>query len=135
MSYDIHLRSDCCTKCGRAGPEPYLPDPTYNLTPIFDFALTGEELPNEDINEFGVVTLKLQTNRPRGLRLLTGKRAGDTQKLLTEALRRMGDLALQDRFHALEPENGWGDLAGAISVVEELKESAEDFPDYVWDIR
>lgn len=46
MSYDIYLRSEPCDKCGRGGEEPELPNPTYNLTPIFDLALTGEPLPN-----------------------------------------------------------------------------------------
>ena len=75
MSYDIYLRKlpSPCPTCGHEAPAPApdLPDPTYNLTPIFDLALTGEPLPNSNVSEAAVVLLHQETDRPRGLRLLT----------------------------------------------------------------
>ena len=78
MSYDIYLRTKKppCGECGRAFENSYISwIPTYNLTPIFDRALTGEELPNPDVSEAQVVLFKEKTDRPRGLRLLSGHKA------------------------------------------------------------
>jgi len=135
MSYSIHLRASRCESCGREGPEPdHLPDPTYNLTPIFDLALTVEELPNPDVTEFEVVLLGKETYRPRGLRLLDGKKGRDTVNLLKGAWARMGDDDLREKFLALQPKNGWGDLPGAVKVMQVLYEAALLFPDNVWEI-
>ena len=39
MSYTISLEGPACPTCGRQGDRPECPDPTYNLTEIFDLAL------------------------------------------------------------------------------------------------
>jgi hypothetical protein len=134
MSYSIHLRGVECVTCKHTPPEPYCPDPTYKLTPIFDFAITGEDMPNPDVTEASAVLLGAKTDRPRGLRLLDGKRAEDTVKMLSNALDRMNDPALNERFVALEPENKWGDLVGAKNVVRSLRDIAIEFPTYVWGV-
>lgn len=135
MSYDVYLRAPTCPHCGHKGAEPWCPDPTYNLTPIFDLALTGEPLPNPDVGEAGVVLLGEQTDRPRGLRLLSGKLARDTIVMLEKALGHLQDPAKRDAFVALEPDNGWGDLAGATTVIAKLLEHARAFPDNTWEVR
>lgn len=114
MSYDVYLRSPECEHCKRKGEEPCCPDPTYNLTPIFDLALTGEAC---------------------GLRALNGQKAKDTVRALKNAIERMSDPKLAERFKSLEPENGWGSLRGAIQVTEKLLGLAESYPTHVWEIQ
>lgn len=133
MSYDIYLRGKECPACGhRAVCDADLPGPTYNLTPIFDLALTGEPYPNPDVGEAGVVLLGAQTDRPRGLRVLSGRKASDTVRMLKHALLRIAEDPAP--FRKLEPENGWGDLKGAVSVLERLHEAAIENPDLFWEI-
>lgn len=132
MSYDIFLRGIPCDKCGQNKDGPWMPSPTYNLSPIFDLALTGEPFPNADIAEAGVVLLGTKTDRPRGLRVLSGKKASDTTVMLSVALFRLADKP--EDFKVLEPANGWGDLPGAIEVLEALLEAAKEYPDHVWEI-
>lgn len=136
MSYDIYLRAspEHCAACGQWMPAPDLPNPTYNLTPIFDRALTGEPLPNQDISEFGVVILGAETDRPRGLRLLDGKKGKDTVVWLEKALGHLNDPGQRDAFIALEPPNKWGDLPGAVSVIERLLSAAKEYPENVWEV-
>lgn len=137
MSYDIYLHADpkVCSACGRSddyGPD--LPDPTYNLTPIFDLALTNEPLPNPEVGEAGVVLLRQATDRPRGLRVLSGRKAGETFKQLSAAVCAVSDPARTAEFRALEPDNGWGDLKGAREVLTRLRDAAEQYPHRVWEI-
>ncbi len=134
MSYDIYLRGQPCPHCGRSAGEPDLPDPTYNLTPIFHLALTGEPPPNPDVSEGQVVVLGAKTDRPRGLRVLSGRPARETLPELCAALERFADTALTEDFRRLEPDNGWGDLAGAVNVVSQLHAAAVAHPDHVWEI-
>jgi hypothetical protein len=138
MSYDVYLRGDSetCPTCGRDAPGPEDGwHPTYNLTPIFDRALTGEELPNPDVGEISVVLFRTKTDRPRGLRLLDGRIAGDTAEWLEKALRHLKDPANEATFRALEPENKWGVLENAISVMGELAEAAREWPKHKWSAR
>jgi hypothetical protein len=135
VSYDIYLRGVPCPTCQRSDEGPSLPDPTYNLTPIFDRALTGEPLPNAQTSEFAVVILRQATDRPRGLRLLNGRKAADTITLLEQALRCLRDPANRAELVALEPDNGWGDLAGATDVIATLVAAAQEHPDHVWEVR
>lgn len=136
MSYDIYLRSDpeTCPTCGRRGFEPDLPDPTYNLTPIFDRALTGEDLPNPDVSECAVVLFRKETDRPRGLRLLSGRKAKDTADWLRKALAHVNDPANAATFCALEPENKWGTLEDAQYVFGKLIEAAAEYPEHKWEV-
>lgn len=134
MSYSIHLEAPPCPACGRGDSVPKCPDPTYNLTPIFDLALTGEDLPNPEIGEGAVVTFGDKTDRARGLRLLDGKRAADSLAMLNAALDRVADERLRDRFLALEPKNRWGDFGGACRVLRILKELAWQHPSHIWSV-
>jgi hypothetical protein len=137
MSYDIYLTSTRCPTCGRAGESCSrdLPEPTYNLTPIFDLALTGEPLPGPSTTEFSVVVLGDKTERPRGLRVLSMRKASDTIPMLEHALDRLKDPAWRDRLIALEPPNKWGTLKDAVSVVERMLEAARENPEMEWFIR
>lgn len=135
MSYDIYLQAPKCPTCKRPeGDYIDLPNPTYNLTPIFDFALTEEDLPNEDITELSVVLFKAKTDRPRGLRILDGRKASETVPQIEKALARMKDATLELKFAALEPPNKWGDLKGALWVMQKLLEAAKEFGDRTWEI-
>lgn len=134
MSYDLYLRSAPCDHCKRPGEEPDLPNPTYNLSPIFDFALTGEDFPDPGTTEAAVVLFREKTERPRGLRVLTGLTGAASLSMLNAALDRMADERLAERFAALEPENGWGTMDGARQVMRELKQAAEDHPGNTWDV-
>jgi hypothetical protein len=139
MSYDIYLQNNqpACTTCGHKPDEsgPDLPGPTYNLTAIFDAAMTGEEFPNPSINEGMVVLLGTHTDRPRGLRLLNGSKGKDTVESLEKALGHLRDPEERDKFLTLEPTNGWGKLTHAESVIRELLEAARDYPENVWEVR
>ena len=136
MSYRIYLNGIVCDKCGLTPDGPlYLPDPTYNLTPIFDLALTDEPMPNLDVNELESVVLNKPVDRLRGLRLLSGKKAADTLELFENALQRLRDPARQASFRALEPDNGWGDLRGASTVMELLQKAAIAYPNHIWEIQ
>lgn len=134
MSYDIYLRRPPCPTCGHLDAGPDLPDPTYNLTEIFDLALTGEPFPNPDVGEGAVVLFRTKTDRPRGLRMLSGRVASDTLVMIENAIRRMDDPAWTARFIALEPENKWGDFPGARRVMQMLFDAAKKHPDHVWEI-
>jgi hypothetical protein len=134
MSYDIYLLGKECPTCKRRGGEPESMNPTYNLTPIFDLALTGEPLPNADVGEGAVVLLGHKTDRPRGLRLLSGRVARETMADINRALDRLADPEMRPAFVALEPPNKWGDLDSAIWVMRKLREHAEKYPDNVWEI-
>jgi hypothetical protein len=134
MSYDIYLVGSQCPTCGHS-PESFdFPDPTYNLTPIFDLALTGEDMPNPQVGEMAVVLLGTKTDRPRGLRLLSGRKAGDTVKDIELALKRMNDPSMHEKFTKLLPSNGWGTLEGATETMLILHRKAKEFPNATWDI-
>lgn len=136
MSYDIYLNApqERCPTCGRCSETPTLPNPTYNLTPIFDRALTGEDLPNPEVSEARVVLLREPTDRPRGLRLLSGRKARDTVTAIRKALMHIRDPAQEASFRELEPPNRWGTLKDARDVMAWLLEAAEKYPDHVWEI-
>lgn len=137
MSYDTYLHppKKICEHCKREFETVSGPDPTYNLTPIFDLALTGEDdLPDKDVSEGEVVLLGRKTMRPRGLRLLDGKLAKDTIEMLDKAIERLEDPSLLPKFRALEPANKWGDLDGAVYVVKKLRTLAGDHLDHRWEV-
>ena len=137
MSYDIDLEMDPseCPTCHRAFHGPDLPNPTYNLTAIFDLALTGEPLPNPSVSEGSIVIFKAETDRPRGLRVLSGRKAKDTVAQLRQACNDLGDPAKNTTFKALEPSNGWGTLGSALTVMQKLLDAAKEFPEGVWRIQ
>lgn len=140
MSYDIYLREipepAPCPTCGhlKHAETPELPNPTYNLTPIFDRAFTGESLPNPATSEAAVVLFGVGTDRPRGLRLLSGRKAKDTTAWLAKALRNLTDPSQVKVFRALEPSNGWGTLPDAIRTIECLLKAAQEFPELTWGV-
>jgi hypothetical protein len=127
-----------CVACGRAdeveGRYDNWPEPTYNLTPIFDLALTGEPMPNPDKGEFEVVILGKRTDRPRGLRLLDGLTGEASLARINAAIDRLSDERLRDQFAALEPDNGWGDLSGAVWTFGRLRRIAEENKTGTWRI-
>lgn len=143
MSYDVYLRTRVCEYCGHAErwkgadgdgrPEPL--NPTYNLTPIFDLAITGEPLPSPEISEMAVVLFREKTDRPRGLRLLNDMKAKDSVKTIQNALGRLTDPELKEKFLSLEPSNKWGTVPDAIWVINKMLEYCERWPELYWDIR
>lgn len=141
MSYDIYIRSKWfCPHCGRDSQrdsDTYsgdLPSPTYNLTPIFDLALTGEPLPNPDVPEAAVVLLRTETDRPRGLRILSGRKVAESIPMIENALKRIQSDEVP--YKKLEPSNGWGTLKDAVWVFEEMLGAAKKCnPEAVWEIR
>jgi hypothetical protein len=136
MSYDLYLRTDPCPHCGaRKSYDGNLPEPTYNLTPIFDLALTNEALPNQDTNEAAVVLLGVPTDRPRGLRILSGRLARETRRQIMAAVDSLFDERRESDFRSLEPPNKWGTLESARDVMKALLAAASDFPDGRWEIR
>lgn len=135
MSYDVHIKTEPCPTCSHSAESDYdTLNPTYNLTPIFDLALTGEPMPNADVGEAAVVLFRAKTDRPRGLRVLDGRRLGDTVKMLENAMARLRDPAMVEQFAALEPDNGWGTVRGALSTLEMMLARAVAVPDGKWDI-
>lgn len=136
MSYDIDLEPTVkeCEQCKRPFEGVSGPNPTYNLTGIFDLALTGEPLPNPDVGEGAVVLLGAKTDRPRGLRILNGRVASDTVATMHAALLRLRSPAMHKQFRALEPDNGWGTMDDAVATFERLIKLATDHPTLVWNI-
>lgn len=133
MSYDIDLIKERCPTCGHEARVYDLPNPTYNLTPIFHMALTGLPMPNEDISEGAVVLFKAETDSPRGLRVLNGVKATDSMQQINRAL-----IAIEENpslYRKMEPANRWGTLEDAVHVLAKMRQAAKDYPDYVWCIR
>ena len=114
--------------------EPECPNPTYNLAEIFDLALTGDDFPNPNVSEVQVILFKVSTDRPRGLRVLSGKKAEHTTEMISGAIRRLLSPELKERFQKLVPENGWGTLADASWVLNRLYELALEYPSSTWEI-
>jgi hypothetical protein len=135
MSYDVDLDRPECPTCKHSVRGPTLPDPTYNLSPIFDFALTGESFPNASTSEGAVVLLGAPTDRPRGLRVLSGKTGQESLAMLQLACERLNDPKLEATFRALEPLNKWGTLEDAQEVMPKYRDAATKFPDHVWNVR
>lgn len=135
MSYDIWLESKPCEHCGRFGNDPDCPDPTYNLTPIFHFALTGEDQPNPEVGIFEEVVLHKPTDAPRGLRVLTGKTGAESIPMLEVAHERLLSQDNRERLLAMEPENKWGTLEDAVFIIQRLTTLAREYPDNVWRVR
>jgi len=115
VSYTIRLIGQKCETCGLVPEEPDLPDPTYNLAPIFAAVFPKQ-------------------NDTAGLYGLSGKKASDTCEMLTLALERLSDPACEKSFRALEPLNGWDTLETAIEVIFELKNAAHQYPNHTWEI-
>ena len=134
MSYDVYLRGPKCAHCGVTPQEPECPDPTYNLTPVFDLALTGEPLPNAEVSEGHVVILGARTDRPRGLRILSGRTAAETLPDLERAVLRLNDTAMTHEFCKLEPANRWGTLDDAQFVMQKLLDQARSYPTFTWEV-
>ena len=142
MSYDIYFEGPApqpCPTCGHVesvdeSDDDSVGNPTYNLTPIFDLALTGEDLPNPEVPEPSVVLFRTKTDRPRGLRLLSGKTGRESLELLGAAMDRFADERMRERLIALEPENGWGNVDGAVKVIRKMRYLANKYPDRVWTI-
>jgi hypothetical protein len=130
MSYDIDFGCPTC----HSGPERL--NPTYNLTPLFDLALTGEPLPNPDTSEMAVVLFREKTDRPRGLRILSGRTGAESLVPLRKALGHLEDPAKRAAFDKLaEPNKGWGTHEDAVWVVRKMIEMAESSPTSVWNIQ
>jgi hypothetical protein len=135
MSYTIRLiPGPPCSACGRSDDTLEGPDPTYNLTEIFHLALIGEGMPNPEVSEYENKLLHVPTAGPRGLVFLSGMFAANTIAIIEAAIARLEDEGWQPRFKALEPDNGWGDLAGALRVMKVLLGLAKEYPLHVWDI-
>jgi hypothetical protein len=133
MSYSIHLEAAACPTCGQKPPEPYCPDPTYNLARIFHLALTGDAVADSNAGTFDdVVLAHNRTREPFGLELLNGKTGAESVPTLSAALERVTDQSLRPAFTALAPANGWGDLSGAIKVLISLTAMAEEYPSHRW---
>jgi hypothetical protein len=136
MSYSIGMSAPACPTCRRTGEEPScLPDPTYNLTGVFDLALTGEDLSSSEPSEYESVILGKKTSRPLGLRLLDGRTGADTEADLECALRHLEDSSLREKFESLLPPNGWGTLPDAVRILERLLLAARDYPHCTWRVR
>ena len=135
MSYTIHLiPGPPCSICGRSDDTIAGPDPTHNLMEIFHLALTGEEMPNPEVSEYENKLLHVFVDSPRGLQFLNCMMASNTIAIIEAAIARMEDEGWQPRFKALEPENSWGDLAGALKVMKILLALAKESPLHVWEI-
>jgi hypothetical protein len=139
VSYTIWLDGPAaapCPTCGRSSEveNPRCPDPTYNLTPIFDLALTGAPYPNPDVTEGQAVILGAPTDRPRGLRILHGRKAGETRADLARAINRICDPAREAEFKALEPANRWGTFDGAVATLRMLLRLADANPEHTWSV-
>jgi hypothetical protein len=128
MSYDVYLRGGPCTHCGLSPPEPDLPDPTYNLGPIFTLALTGRYDPKDYEGE-------THEKKPYSLHTLNGRKAKETFEELRAAVKRLEDPALSEQFRKLEPENKWGTLEDALEVMKTYLTASAHYPDFTWEVR
>lgn len=135
MSYDIYLTKPACPTCGHQDrSHADLPNPTYNLTEIFDKALSDQAFPNPEVSEGAVVLFGKETDRPRGLRILSGRKAADTYSQIHIAIERLEDPSREKEWRDLEPPNKWGTLETAIKVMHQLRTAAHESPDFIWEI-
>jgi hypothetical protein len=77
---------------------------TYNLSPMFQKALSCKE----------------------GLRIFNGERGQDSAFLLELAHSRLQEE--EEEFLKLNPPNGWGDYAGAVSTINIMRRWAYEVP-------
>lgn len=126
MGYTIRLKGD------EDYSDVVFPSPTYSLSEIFDWCLTGEELPGIDTGEIEVFFAAMKTPRFRGLRVLDGLKAGHTAPCLKKALER--SYKDEDRLQLMEPSNGWGFIYIVRRVFGRMISIAEEYPDAVWSI-
>lgn len=144
MAYSIRIQPPIgqCPHCGRPYCEPDCPDPTYNMAPLFDAALTDESWPSPTVTELERVVLRVPVDRPRGLCLLSGRKCRDTVEQIASAIARLADPARESEWKALESrycltfERGlFGSAEGAIEVLGLLLVCAEQCPDGTWEVR
>lgn len=124
MSYDLYMLNPASEQTTNTL------NPTYNLSQIFDRALTGEDFPNPEVAEVGIVLLKTNTDRPRGLRILDGKTGAEAVPLLATALDRID--ANWGEFKKLEPDNGWGSVGSAVYTLRTMLEESVANPTCTW---
>lgn len=133
MSYDAYLMNRLCEACG-PHDEAFHIDPTYNLTPIFHLALTGEDMPSPEVSEASAVLFGKTTDGPRGLRVLTGKSGEESIRIIKRAQQRLADPKMHERFLALEPENKWGTMSDATEVFKRMLAAAIEWPEAIWKV-
>jgi len=59
---------------------------------------------------------------------LSGNNCAEAEPLLTAAIAKMRAPENYDRYKALEPSNGWGNMQGAIAYVEEIRDACRRHP-------
>ena len=102
MSYDAWIEMDC------GGPEK----------------LTVADIGNMTSNVSGMWSDALGFS----LSELEGKTAGEVIKPLRSAIAKLSDPANKEKYSAMEPKNGWGDLAGACDYLRGILEACEEAP-------
>lgn len=102
MSLDIWFTLNACAHCGRDEPEVYSGNITYNLGEMWRAA----GLPYSEAIE--------------------GKTAGDLVPALEAGLSTLE--AEPDRFHAMNPSNGWGSYDGLLEFTRRMVAAAKTWP-------
>lgn len=100
MSYDVSLEMDA------GGPSPmdyYVGNYTSNVVPIWTKAMYGHEFAGFD-----------------------GRQARECVPYLDEGIRQIE--TWPERFRELEPENGWGNLEGAMEYLVKCRDAFLRYP-------
>lgn len=116
MSWDADLT---CPTCGEFGPREW--NYTHNTSRMIYSVLYDNQDKDRPTDDEG-------RSIPWYLEL-HGLKGSESVELLTEIVDGLADPALD----ALNPENGWGNRAGLLGVLREMRDAAQDNPRMVWE--
>jgi hypothetical protein len=119
MSFDVYLKLDACTHCGRGVQEVYSFNLTHNVNSIVEACLVASGAPVGDLEH-------CYPDQSWGR--LHGYKAGDMLPVIRRAYKVACDPAREVEFRAMEPPNMCGSLASVRLHFRRLLAACEENP-------
>jgi len=111
MSYGFHMVAEKCETCGRADDPDVDENYTSNVQPMFAEAFKW---------------LGGRSDDKVGIWHLDGQTGIDIVPLIDHAL--VNIFSDHRKYYAMNPDNGWGDLNGVVSLLSKIKKWGIDYP-------